>query len=186
MIVILASGNGSNFEKIVEAGFKDLILICDNKDAYVIQRAINNNIKYHIIDFNSFENSREYNKRLLEILDSINIKQIVLAGYLRKIPTTIINKYPKIINIHPSLLPSFKGLAAIKQAYDFNVKVTGITIHYIDHNIDEGKIIFQKSIDILEEDTLDSLSNKIHQLEHEYYPKVLKQILKEEFDESIN
>lgn len=180
MIVILASGNGSNFENLVLSNLKEVVLICDNKDAYVIERAKKLNIKYYVLNYQDYSSTKEYNKSLLELLDSLNIRQIVLAGYLRKIPETIIKKYPKIINLHPSLLPSFKGLNAIQQAFDYQVKVTGITIHYIDSNIDEGQIIFQESIKIENEDTIDTLTNKIHQLEHTYYPKIIKEILKEE------
>ena len=108
------------------------------------------------------------------------IELIVLAGYMRIIGPTLLNAYEsRIINIHPSLLPDFPGLHGIRDAFAAKVKETGITIHYIDKGIDTGPIIHQETIEITKEDTLDSLEAKIHQIEHQTYPKIIEAVIKE-------
>jgi phosphoribosylglycinamide formyltransferase-1 len=101
----------------------------------------------------------------------------VLAGYMRIIGKDLLESFPnKILNIHPSLLPSFPGLHGIKDAYNYGVKITGITIHFVDAGVDTGPIVAQATVAITEEDTLESLEEKIHQLEHHWYPKVIAEI----------
>ncbi len=186
MIAVLASGNGSNFEAIVRAGITELILVCDNQDAFVIQRAKHLGIRTIVLNYHGFSSRQAYNQSLLKILSEWNITLIVLAGYMRIIDKSVLTKYPKILNIHPSLLPSFKGNKAIAEAFAFGVKVTGVTIHFIDEYIDEGKIVFQKAITIEPNDTLSSLEAKIHRVEHEYYPKIIKEVMEELEHESIS
>lgn len=181
-IIILASGNGSNFESIckkIDKNVKIECLITNNPMAQVIKKAKKYQIKTHIIDSKSI-NKNEYKELLIKTLEKYSsIDLIVLAGYMKIIEKEIIEKYKnKIINIHPSLLPAFKGMNAIQKAYTYGVKYTGITIHYIDENIDEGTIIEQKVIKINYKENLEYLENKIHEIEHETYTKVIEKILK--------
>ena len=127
-----------------------------------------------------FPSRGQYEEQVLKHLKEHQIDLIVLAGYLRIIGKTLLEAYPKrIVNIHPSLLPSFPGLHGIEEAFHYGVKITGITIHYVDSGVDTGPIIFQTTTKIDTEDTLDTLAEKIHALEHEWYPKIISQIVKE-------
>ncbi|MCX8166400.1 MAG: phosphoribosylglycinamide formyltransferase [Candidatus Micrarchaeota archaeon] len=179
-IVVLASGSGSNFEAIVrksEEGIniKVLALITDNPQAYAIQRANNHGIKVEVLDFNSFKSREAYEDRLFNVIDSYCPDIVVLAGYMRIIKSReLLNKYKyRIINLHPSLLPSFPGKNGISDAYNYGVKVTGITIHFVDEGMDTGPIIFQKAIRIKKSWSLKDLENKIHELEYRYLWRVI-------------
>lgn len=174
-IVILASGNGSNFEAIINAinngilNAKVLMLIT-NKQCFAEERARKLNIPFKRL-------SKEWKKELFELLEQLNPDLIVLAGFMRILPPEIVNRWKmKIVNIHPSLLPAFKGKDAIKQAYEYGVKVTGITIHYVDEGVDTGPIVFQHAINI-DGLSLEEVEKNIHKIEHKYYPVVINQIL---------
>ena len=173
----MASGNGSNFENIVKKmGNKvDIELFTENKNAYVIQRAEKLKVKTHIIDFKSFSRD-EYNDELYNLLTKQTPELIVLAGYMKILSPKIVDNF-KIINIHPSLLPAFPGINSIKKAYDYGVKLTGVTVHWVDQGVDTGKIIEQKSVTIEKGISLKNLEKKIHETEHEIYPCVLKKLL---------
>jgi len=183
-IAIFASGNGSNAENIIKY-FKNHekisveLVLTNNPNAYVIERAKNNNVKCLI--FNKYDLYTSDN--VLNILKENNIDFIVLAGFLWLIPESIIKNYPKkIINIHPALLPKYGG----KGMYGMNVhkavienkeKESGITIHYVNEKYDEGDIIFQEKIEVLPSDTPESLANKVHELEYKYYPVIIENVI---------
>ncbi len=183
-IVILASGNGSNFEAIVrkfrqwDVPVEIKALITDNKNAFAIKRAKRLLIPVIVLNYRDFKSGDGYNKKLLERLVELNPTLIVLAGYMRILPAFIVKRfYGKIVNIHPALLPSFRGLNAIERAYRSGVKYTGITIHYVDEGVDTGSIIEQRCIRINDKETLESLERRIHRLEHYYYPKTILNLL---------
>lgn len=187
-IAIFASGSGSNAENITNY-FKDregvsIKLIISNKgDAYVHKRAEKLGIKSLTFSKSSFENTSE----VVDCLKKNQIDFIVLAGFLLKVPQNLIDAYPhKIVNIHPALLPKFGG----KGMYGDNVHKavvaageteSGITIHYINENYDEGNIIFQAKCDVLPGDTYENVAEKVHQLEYVHFPKVIDKVLAEEF-----
>lgn len=183
-VAILASGNGSNFEALAhqfQAGLLpgELIFVfSDHHNAYVLERAQRLNVRAFSFEVKEFENKAAYEKALLQLLQKQQIDLIVLAGYMRIIGQTLLSHYSnRILNIHPSLLPSFPGLHGIKDAYEYGVKVTGVTVHLVDDGVDTGPIIAQEPVMILPEDTLESLEEKIHQTEHRLYPKVLRDVL---------
>jgi len=183
-VAILASGNGSNFEALAhqfQAGLLpgELIFVfSDHHDAYVLERAQRLNVRAFSFEVKEFENKAAYEEALLQLLQEQQIDLIVLAGYMRIIGQTLLSYYSnRILNIHPSLLPSFPGLHGIKDAYEYGVKVTGVTVHLVDDGVDTGPIIAQEPVMILPEDTLESLEEKIHQTEHRLYPKVLRDVL---------
>lgn len=186
-LAVFASGTGSNFEVIVNAvktgEIKDTevaILICDNPDAKVIETAKKLNVPYFVFDPKTYHKKANYEKRIVSILDENQIDLVVLAGYMRLIGKTILNPYEqRIINIHPSLLPKYKGLDAVGQALKANDHITGVTIHYVDNGMDTGMIIKQKEVTIERNETRASLETKIHQIEHQMYKQVINQILKE-------
>ena len=183
-VAILASGNGSNFEALAhrfQAGLLpgELIFVfSDHHNAYVLERAQRLNVRAFSFEVKEFENKAAYEKALLQLLQEQQIDLIVLAGYMRIIGQTLLSYYSnRILNIHPSLLPSFPGLHGIKDAYEYGVKVTGVTVHLVDDGVDTGPIIAQEPVMILPEDSLESLEEKIHQTEHRLYPKVLRDVL---------
>lgn len=185
-IAIFASGTGSNFQNIVEAverkelEAKIALLVCDKIGAPVVEKAKKANIPFFQFNPKEYASKADYERVILEKLREYDVEWIILAGYMRLIGPTLLASYPnKIINIHPSLLPAFPGKDAIGKAYRAKVKTTGVTIHYVDEGIDTGPIIAQQEIPIDPEDTLADLEEKIHQVEHELYPKVIQRLLSE-------
>ncbi|EKD28155.1 MAG: Phosphoribosylglycinamide formyltransferase [uncultured bacterium] len=183
-LAVFASGKGSNFEAIVKYfhNNKNIVissLICDQPKAYAIEIAKKNNIETFVVECTKFKTKLEPEQedRVVKYLISKNIDLVVLAGYMRIIKTPLLKAFAgRIINIHPSLLPSFKGLNAVQQALDYGVKITGCTVHYVDNEIDNGKIIDQKSVYIDHTDNVNSLHMKIHEQEHLLYPKTIESI----------
>lgn len=187
-IAIFASGTGSNAEKIIEffqhsKTIKVSLIVSNRKTAPVLNIAGKWNIPALIIEREQFNNGDHY----LAELRKHQIDFIVLAGFLWKIPIALINAYPqKIINIHPALLPKYGG----KNMYGNNVheaviasddKISGVTIHYVDEHYDHGDVIFQANCDIAPGETALSLAEKIHKLEHEYFPVTVKSVIEQTF-----
>jgi phosphoribosylglycinamide formyltransferase 1 len=172
-IAVLASGRGSNFQAIidgVESGsIKGRIscLITDNPSAYSIKRAEKAGIPVKVIDYGKYANRNDYNSALRKAMEDAGPDLFILAGYMRLLDNDTVRKFPgKMINIHPALLPSFKGLHAQKQAIDYGVKISGCTVHFVDEEMDHGAIITQIPVPVLDEDTEDSLSDRILEEEH--------------------
>lgn len=184
-IAIFASGTGTNFERLVEA-IKNkqvqaelVLLVCDKPGAKVIEKAKKLGVPTLVYRPKDFANKAAYETDLLAQLRTEGVEGIVLAGYMRLIGEVLLEAYRgKIINLHPSLLPSFAGKDAIEQAWEKGVKVTGITIHFVDEGMDTGPIIAQKPYEIQESDTLESLTAEIHKIEHEWYPKIVQYVIK--------
>ena len=186
-VAVFASGSGTNFEAIIQAIEKNelecncKILISDKPSCYCIERAKNHNIKYFAFNPKDYGSKKEYEEEIIKILKEEEVDLVVLAGYMRLISETLLEAYEnKIINIHPALLPSFKGKDGIKQAYDFGCKVFGITIHYVNIEMDGGKIIAQDAFRAEKDDNLETIEAKIHALEHKLYVETLKELLKED------
>ncbi len=182
-IAIFASGSGSNFQAITDACRKGLLdatpalLVCDRPGAFVVERATAADIPYFAFAPKSYQNKEEFEGHILQELARYKVDFIVLAGYMRLIGPTLLNAYKgRIVNIHPSLLPAFPGLDAAGQALDYGVKLTGVTIHFVDEGMDTGPIIAQQAIEIGPDDTRESLETKIHEVEHSFYPKTLQQL----------
>ncbi len=180
-IAIFASGRGTNFEALVKAQRKGVfkadikILITDNKSAYVRRRARRLGIKEEVVEFEKFKDRKSFEKEILKILKREKIDLILLAGFMRILSPYFVKKYKnRILNIHPALLPSFKGTQAIKRAFKYGVKVTGVTVHFVNEKVDSGPIILQEPVKITQKDTLESLERKIHRVEHKLYPKAVK------------
>jgi len=185
-IVIFASGSGSNAENIFnyfkeDSHFKVTLIATNNPQSGVIERANRLRIPFKIFDRNQFNDAS-----LLLWPEITQSDLIVLAGFLWRIPSDLIVKFPnKIINIHPALLPKYggKGMYGDKvhqSVVENKEKKSGITIHYVNENYDEGAIIFQKAIALDADETAASLAQKIHQLEYKYFPKVIDKLLFED------
>ena len=190
-ICIFASGFGSNFRAIYRAHKKGLIksniklLISNNSMCGAVLYAQKHKIAFEHISSFKYPKADELETKMMSVLIKHKIDFIVLAGYMKKIPDSILNKYSgRIINIHPALLPAFGGegmygLNVHRAVLESGVKCSGLTIHYVDKEYDNGKIIFQKSVKVEEEDDEISLQKKILKLEHKYYPKIISEIEKE-------
>ncbi|KHF38115.1 phosphoribosylglycinamide formyltransferase [Halalkalibacter okhensis] len=183
-IAIFASGSGTNAEAIIRAVLDGLLdaevalIVTDKPQAKVIERANRYNIPCFIVDPKTYETKAAFEQDIIRELDKREVSFVVLAGYMRLIGPTLLNAYKgRMVNIHPSLLPSFPGLDAIGQAFDAKVKVTGVTIHYVDAGMDTGKIIAQEAVRIEQDDTVDSLQKKVQAVEHELYPKTIQTII---------
>ncbi len=185
-IAVFASGRGSNLQALIDASASGFIpaeiklVISDNKNAVALKRAEAARIENIFIDPDKFNTKREYEKKLIELLKEYKIDLIVLAGFMRILTSTLINQYKdKIINIHPSLLPAFKGLNAQKQAIEHGVKYSGCTVHFVDEGVDSGPIIEQAVVRVDENDSAEDLSKKILKEEHRIYPEVIRDIVKD-------
>ena len=181
-IAIFASGSGTNFEALVNETYKNgeiVLLVCDKPEAYVIERAKNHNIPYAIFELKKFESKAKYEEAIVNKLNEEKIDLVLLAGYMKIVDETLLNAYEgRIINIHPALLPSFKGAHGILDAYNYGVKIMGVTIHYVNKEVDGGKIIAQDCFH-LNGETLDEAEEKIHAIEHKLFPQTLKKLLEE-------
>ena len=180
----IASGSGSNFESIVNAcktGILRLkatveVLICNKAGAFCMERAKNHNIPYVLIESDKHDGTREeFDQKMINILDKYGCELIVLVGYMRFVSKMFINHFKgKIMNIHPALLPSFKGMHAHEDALDYGVKVSGVTVHFVDVHEDHGPIIIQKCVPVYDTDTKETLGPRILEWEHKAFPKAIK------------
>jgi phosphoribosylglycinamide formyltransferase-1 len=176
-IAVLVSGGGTNLQSLIDASIKNEIngeiklVISNKKDAYGLERARKNNIEAIC------EGDEE---KVISLLKEKNIELVVLAGYLKIISPKFVDEFRnKIINIHPSLIPSFcgegyYGKKVHKAVLDYGVKITGATVHFVNEKADAGPIIMQKCIDVLEDDTVDTLAKKVLDIEHEILKKSVK------------
>ena len=182
-IAVFASGNGSNLGALiraVESGelhAQIKLVVSDNPEAYCLERARKARLSCFTFYPRKYPDKATYEGLILRQLRELNVEYIVLAGYMRLIGPTLLAAFPeRIINIHPSLLPAFPGKDAIGQALAAGVPRTGVTIHYVDEGMDTGPIIAQRPVAIDPGETRESLAEKIHAVEHEFYPKVLQEI----------
>ena len=183
---ILASGNGSNFEYIVKAIRKKKlnaeisILIVNNPDCLAIKKAIKYEIPYLIINHRNCSTRTEHDKLVMNKLEEFSVELVVMAGWMRIVGEHLINKFEnRLINIHPSLLPSFKGIDAIQQAMDNKVTITGCTVHHVQKEVDSGSIIIQAAVPLKEIDSKDSLKKRIQDMEHIILPIAIAKVAKQ-------
>lgn len=191
-IAIFASGSGSNAENIIKY-FENrtdvnIVLIVSNKqDAYVHERAKRLGVRSVTFPKSDFENTN----KVLDCLIANRVDFVVLAGFLLKIPQNLIDAYPsRMINIHPALLPKFGGKGMYgdnvhKAVVEAGEKESGITIHYVNENYDEGNIIFQAKCEIEKNDTYKDVADKVHALEYKYFPQILSDLLKKTIDSAV-
>ena len=184
-LAVFSSGFGSNLQAIINAVKKGkvkaniVLIISDRVDAYSLVRAKKAGIEYLYIDPEGFKDKISYDKSIVRRLKKAKLDYVVLAGFMRIINDYFIKQYKnKIINIHPALLPSFKGKQGIEDALDYGVKVTGITVHFVTSDLDGGPVILQGELDVREDDNKESLSKRMHALEHKLYPKAIDQLVK--------
>jgi phosphoribosylglycinamide formyltransferase 1 len=180
-IGVLISGSGTNLQAIIDASESgaleaDVVVVISNHDsARGLVRAKEHGIEAVYIDRGRYTSIREYNAAIRDILRDNVVDVVVMAGYMRLLGKEVLDFFPnRVLNLHPALLPSFPGASGIKDAWDYGVKVTGVTVHFANEVFDEGAIIAQEAVPIAEDDTIESLEAKIHAVEHRLYPQVLQ------------
>jgi phosphoribosylglycinamide formyltransferase-1 len=188
-IAVLISGSGSNLQALIDACKKsdfpaEIALVLSNKEsAYGLERAENTNIPTKTINHKEFASREEFDRKMHEEITASGAEFICMAGFMRLLSEWFVNKWhDKLINIHPSLLPSFKGIDGAKQAFDAGVKIAGCTVHFVRPAMDEGPIITQKAVEVLSNDSSDSLKAKILEQEHIAYVEALRFIASRKYE----
>ena len=176
-IAILASGQGSNFQKLIDLSRSNKfdidirILITNNSNAGCILKAKKSKIPYKLIQNSDYENKEYFEDEIINTIKMYDIELLVMAGWMKIMSSKFVNAFKhKIINIHPSLLPSFKGHNAIKETINNGSKITGCSVHFVEPEVDSGTLIMQAALSISNQDNLDSITKKIHLLEHKILP----------------
>jgi len=177
---ILASGTGTDLQSIIDASEKDMIdaevvaVISDNKDAYALKRAEKHKIKAFFVD-PKVKKKEEHEQEINKILEENEIDLLVGAGYMRILSSCFVKRwYGKLINIHPALLPSFKGTNGQGDALEYGVKISGCTTHFMDEHMDHGPIILQAAVKVHQDDDRDSLAHRILEVEHQILPRTIQ------------
>lgn len=177
---VLASGGGTDLQSIIDASEKKIInasvsvVISDNTSAYALERARNHGIETIILDPKKIDRGN-YDKQIDDVLSPFQLDLLVGAGYMRMLSSFFVNKwFGKLINIHPALLPSFKGIDGQTQAFKYGVKLTGCTTHFMDNEMDHGPIILQAAIRVLWDDTKEILKQRILKVEHQILPRTIE------------
>lgn len=180
-IAVLCSGSGTNLQAIIDSvksGYipaKIALVVSDNKDAYALTRAKSAGIETLVLNSKDFKTREEFDKEIIKNLKKRNVELVVLAGFMRLMSPYFIKEYKnRVINIHPALLPSFKGTHGIKDALDYGVKVTGPTVHFVDEKLDHGPIILQRAVEVKDADTEETLLGRVHKEEYKIYPEAIK------------
>jgi phosphoribosylglycinamide formyltransferase-1 len=180
---VLISGSGTNLQAIIDAtesGALDAqvaVVISDREAAMGLTRARNHHIDAIWVDRGIYDTPRAYNAAIRDALREHGVDYVVMAGYMRLLGKTVLDFYPnRVVNLHPALLPSFPGAHGIRDALEYGVKVTGVTVHFANENFDDGPIIAQEPVEILEGDTEATLAERIHEVEHRVFPAALQLI----------
>lgn len=180
-IAVFASGYGSNLQALIDFNREDdlegdiVLVFSNNADAFALKRAERHGIKTLHLDPGGFPGRKEFEEKIMDVLEGEKIDLIVLAGYMFLLTPLLVEAYKdRILNIHPALLPSFKGTHGIRDAFDYGVKISGVTVHFVDKELDNGPIVMQAPVYIDTGETLESFEKKIHEVEHRIYPLAVK------------
>ena len=179
-IGVLLSGRGTNLQAIIDAAAEGLPVeivhvVSSRPDAFGIERAHRAGIPVTVLNRDVYADPVEADRRIAETLRYAHAEYVVMAGYMRKVTPVLLDAFPdRVLNLHPALLPSFKGAHAIADAYQAGVKVTGVTVHFANEDYDKGPIVAQRAVEVREDDALEDLEARIHEVEHVLYPQVLR------------
>jgi phosphoribosylglycinamide formyltransferase-1 len=183
-LAVFCSGNGSNFEAILAAIRRGrlraevAVLFCDNPKAFALRRANRHGIPAAVVPSRLFPSREAHERLIVSLLESESIDLVVLAGYMRILTPYFIRRFRgRILNIHPSLLPAFKGAHAIRDAFEAGVRVTGVSVHVVTGKLDSGPVLAQTKVKVLESDTLKTLEQRIHRAEHRLYPAAVQKFI---------
>lgn len=181
-IAVLVSGSGTNLQTLISKLHNDptsdveiSVVISDRKKAYALTRAKQAGIPTHVVKAQDYENRIVFDEAISLLIDEYSVELIVLAGYMKLFQSPFVRKYRnRIINIHPSILPAFPGATPVADSLSYGVKLTGVTVHFVDENVDTGPIIAQRVVPVYDTDTEEDLHQRIQIEEHDLYPKVIK------------
>lgn len=177
-IAVFVSGSGTNLQAIIDSGIESAniaVVVCDIPGVMAIERARKHGIPVELVNSGDFESREEFERQIVAKIDGYDIDLVVLAGFMRILTPYFIGCFSnRIINIHPSLLPSFPGTNSVRQALDYGVKKTGCTVHFVREEVDAGPIILQAVVSITEEDTEETLLEKIHTEEYRILPEAIR------------
>ncbi len=178
---VLVSGSGSNLQSIIDHIEKGLIdaeirmIISNNPEAYALVRARKHGIPYTVLEHRDFAKREDFDGKMIEVFNLSGVELVIMAGFMRVLSPLFLNAFPmRIMNIHPALLPSFPGMHAQKQAFDYGVKFSGCTVHFADEGVDTGPIIIQAVVPVYDQDTDEILAQRILKEEHRIYPKAIQ------------
>ncbi len=180
-LAVFASGSGSNLQAMIEASKRGkisgriVLVLSDNEKSFALERARQHNIEAVFIDPRNYSDRETYDKAVVSLIQEKDVGLVVLAGFMRLLSPYFIREYrDRIMNIHPALLPSFPGVDGVRQALQYGVKVSGCTVHFVDEGLDTGPIILQEAVDVYDNDTVESLHERIHEVEHRLYPPAVQ------------
>ena len=180
-IAVLCSGNGTNLQAIIDnvkrghIPARIALVLSDEKKAFALERARKAGVETVVLDKKDYKEREDFDREIVKHLKKRNVELVVLAGFMRLLSPYFIKEYRnRKMNVHPALLPSFKGPHGIKDAIDYGVKTTGVTVHFVDEHLDNGPIILQKTVEIKEGDTEETLLERVHKEEHKVYPEAIK------------
>jgi phosphoribosylglycinamide formyltransferase-1 len=180
---VLVSGSGSNLQSIMDKlhngpeGISIAVVISDNNKAYGLTRAAEAGIPTAVYPMVDFEDRLEHDMAMADELQRHEVDLVVLAGYMMLVTSAFLDRFPhRVINLHPSLLPAFPGGSPIEDTMDYGARVTGVTVHFVDEGADTGPIILQEAVEIKYNDTVDSLRERIHEVEHRLMPQAIELI----------
>ncbi|MDO4502625.1 MAG: phosphoribosylglycinamide formyltransferase [Coriobacteriia bacterium] len=180
-IAVLVSGSGTNLQAIIDAVANDGLpveivrVVSSRPDAYGIERAQAAGIPVTVLNRSIYEDREAADQMIVDACKADGAEYLVMAGYMRMLTPVVLNAFPDhVLNLHPALLPSFKGAHAIDDAFNAGVKVTGVTVHLANEEYDKGPIVAQRAVVVEESDTVDDLEARIHAVEHQLYPEVLR------------
>lgn len=186
-LAIFVSGSGTNMQNLINECHNGRIpaqahlVISDNPEAKAVERARNYGVTVIAIDRKQFQDKAAFEAEIMRAVDAAKVDYLVLAGFMRLLSAEFVQKYKgKIINIHPSLLPAFPGAHGIRDAFNAKVPETGVTVHFVDEDVDTGQVILQEKVTVDPSDTLETLEEKIHAVEYKIFPEALRKILKRE------
>ncbi len=178
---VMISGSGTNLQAIIDAidaGELDAhvaLVVSSNPDAYGIERARRAGIDCLVMERSEYDDPDEADRRIAQALLDKKVELVAMAGYMRMVGEPLLTAFPdRVVNLHPALLPSFPGAHGISDAFEYGVKVTGITVHLATAEMDAGPIIAQRAVEVREDDSLETLEERVHLVEHELYPKAIQ------------
>lgn len=177
-VAVFVSGSGTNLQAVIDSGIESAniaVVVCDTPGVMAIERARKHGIPVELVNSRDFESGEEFERQIVAKIDRYDIGLVVLAGFMRILTPYFLGRFAdRIINIHPSLLPSFPGTNSVRQALDYGVKQTGCTVHFVREEVDAGPIILQAVVPVTEEDTEETLLEKVHTEEHKILPEAIR------------
>ena len=180
-LAVLASGTGTNLQALMDdpvVGPHVALVVSDRPDAMALERARDRRVETAICEPRSFPDREAHDRALRELLEAKGIDCIALAGYMRIVGPELIAAFPeRIVNLHPALLPAFPGMRSVADALAWGVKVTGVTVHLVDEEVDHGPIVAQEPVRVLDDDDLDSLMERVHDTEHRIFPMAVRALV---------